>query len=195
MNFTDLYHTVEAAGVEPAAFECLRAQVLQGIGWLEDVKIWRLTHKPPTREARYSLFDDRTSAYNEEYLVADISYCASFEDDPPELRFALTKELMHVFDARETWIDTRDKFVKFLKDLQNTPLDIANGSVNSEHLARWMAILVLCPRPLRESMKAQLANKEKLLPELAENWALPEWLISVAIDDYYDDAFQVLIQT
>ena len=194
MNFTDLYNAVEDAGSEPADFEFLRERVMGGVSWLEEVKIWRLTHKPATGEARYTLFDDRTSAYNEEYLVADISYCASLENDPTELRFALTKELMHVFDERETWVDSKEKFIKFLKDLQNTPLDVANGWVHSEHMARWMAILVLCPKQLRDSMNQQLAKKEKLLSELAEAWALPEWMISIAIDDYYETAYELLIQ-
>lgn len=193
MEFADLYNTVEAAGAKPAAFEFLRERVIAELAWLEEVIVWRLVHNPATGEARYTLFDDRSSAYNGEYLVADISYCASLEDDLAELRFALTKELMHVFDKRETWIDTREKFVKFLKDLQNTPIDLQNGSVGSEHIARWMAILVLCPRPLREAMKTQLAEKAKILPELAEEWGLPEWLISVAVDDYYDTACQVLL--
>jgi hypothetical protein len=193
VNFADLYRAVEAAGARPAAFEFLRDSVIEGIGWLEEVVIWRLTHSPPTREARYTLFDDRTGAYNSEYLVADISYCAALEDDIPELRFALTKELMHVFDDRKTWIDSREKFIKFLKDLQNTPIDFENGSVSSEHMARWMAILVLCPRPLRDTIKAQLTDKSKILPELAEELGLSEWLISVAVDDYYETAYKVLI--
>ncbi len=193
MNFKELYQEVEAAGAKPAAFEFLRSKAIDGIDWLEGVNIWRLTHKPPTREARYTVFDDRSSPYNDEYLVADISYCSSFENDPPELRFALTKELMHVFDERATWVDTREKFIKFLKDLQNTPLDTANGSVHSEHMARWMAILVLCPRNMRETIKAQLSAKEKLLAEVAEAYGLPEWLISIAIDDYHETAYDLLV--
>lgn len=194
MIFKELYQEVEAAGSKPAAFEFLRAKVVAGVSWLEEVNIWRLTHKPPTGEARYTVFDDRSSAYNDEYLVADISYCSSFENDPPELWFALTKELMHVFDERDTWVDTREKFIKFLKDLQNTPFDTKNGSVHSEHMARWMAILVLCPRAMRETIKDQLAAKEKLLPEVAEAFGLPEWLISIAIDDYYETAFDLLVR-
>jgi hypothetical protein len=194
MKFADLYRAVEAAGAKPAAFEFLRATVIANLPWLEEVVVWRLTHKPPTNEARFTLFDDRSSAYNGEYLVADISYCSALEDDPPELLFALTKELMHVFDERSTWIDSKEKFVKFLKDLQNTPIDFGNGSVSSEHTARWMAILVLCPKPLRDQMVSQLEEKTKILPELAEQWALPEWLISVAVDDYYETAHAMLKQ-
>lgn len=194
MNFAELYGAVVTEGAKPASFDFLRGQVVTNINWLEEVKVWRLTHKPPTREARYTVFDDRSSAYNEEYLVADISYCASLEDDPPELWFALTKELMHVFDDRATWVDTREKFIKFLKDLQNTPFDTTNGSVNSEHMARWMAILVLCPEAMREQIKGQLDTKAKILPEVAEAWGLPEWLISVAMDEYYYTAKDLLTQ-
>jgi hypothetical protein len=193
MNFPDLYNLVLAQGAKPAEFEFLRVNVVDGISWLEKVNIWRLAHKPPTREARYTLFDDRTSPHNDEYLVADISYCSALEDDPTELRFALTKELMHVFDDRETWIDTREKFVKFLKDLQNTPLDVSNGAIHFEHIARWMAILVLCPKNMRDHMKGQIDGKSQIVPELAAKWGLPEWLILVAIDDYYDTALAFLI--
>jgi hypothetical protein len=187
-----VFVAVEAQGAQPAAFEFLRKSVIDGIPWLEEVNIWRLNHKPPTREARYTLYDDRSSAHNDEYLVADISYCSSLEDDPAELRFALTKELMHVFDPRNSWIDTREKFVKFLKDLQNTPLDTSNGPIHNEHMARWMAIFVLCPRNMRLNLKNQLENKEKLLSEIAEIWGLPEWLVSVAVDDYYETAYAYL---
>lgn len=185
---------VEAAGPAPAAFEFLRAKVIEGIDWLEDVVVWRLAHNPATHEARYTLFDDRSSAYNSEHLVADISYCSALEKDPAQLLFALTKELMHVFDERDTWIDTREKFVKFLRDLQNTPIDLENGGVRSEHFARWMAILVLCPRPLRQDIIQELQNQNKLKSEIAERWNLPEWLISVVCDDYYDTAYDILVK-
>jgi len=61
-------------------------------------------------------------------------------------------------------------------------------------MARWMAILVLCPRPLRDEIRQQLDTKSKLLAELAEGWSLPEWLISTAIDDYYDTASDMLLR-
>jgi hypothetical protein len=98
---------------------------------------------------------------------------------------------MHVFDPRDTWIDTREKFVSFLKDLQNTPLDVANGALNTEHRAKWMALLVLCPKPFREKILAEIAAGA-LRSEIAERFGLPDWFIETALDNYYDEALRIL---
>lgn len=65
MKFADLYRAVEAAGAKPAAFEFLRETVIENLSWLEEVVVWRLTHKPPTGEARFTLFDDLLAKVDE----------------------------------------------------------------------------------------------------------------------------------
>ena len=157
-------------------------------------KIWRHVYDPPKREAHFMLFDDRTSAYDGEFLVADISYCSALDADPAELLFALTKELMHVFDPPETRIDTREKFIQFLKDLQNAPFDRPNQAVEAENRARWMAILVLCPKPLRDAVAAEIKEGRALRVEVAQRLGLPEWVMEVALDDYYDEALRILTE-
>jgi hypothetical protein len=75
VHFRDLYRQAEESGLDkPVGFEFLKGAVVAGLAWLEDVHVWRLTHNPPTHQARYMLFDDRSSAYNEQYMVADISF-------------------------------------------------------------------------------------------------------------------------
>lgn len=193
MLFRELYNLVESQSLDkPVGFEFLRLAIVQGIPWLEEVRVWRLAYSPPRREAHFMLFDDRTSAYNEEHLVADISYCSALENDLSELLFALSKELMHVFDPKETWIDTREKFIQFLKDLQNTPLDNHNGALGSEHRAKWMALLVLCPKPLRDAIHAEISEGRGLRIEVAERLGLPDWFIEIALDDYYHVALNIL---
>lgn len=184
---------VAAQGLnEPVGFDFLRDSAVAGIGWLEEVKVYRLSHNPPNRQARYTLFDDRTSPYDGEYLVADISYCSDLEKQPAELLFALCKELMHVFDDRDTWIDSREKFIKFLKDLQNTPFDAANGALNSEHRAKWMALAVLIPKHLRDSVLNEINEGRALRAEVADRLGIPESILENALDDYYDVALTIL---
>lgn len=195
MHFKNFYKVVEAATKDrPVGFEFLRARHDGGLNDVQEVKIWRQVYNPPKNEALFMLFDDRTSAYNGEYLVADISYCAALERDPAELFFALTKELMHVFDPPNTHINTREKFIQFLKDLQNAPLSRPNWPIEMENRARWMAILVLCPKPLRDAIKAEIAEGRALRLEVAQRFGLPEWVIDNAIDDYYDEALRILTQ-
>jgi hypothetical protein len=198
VEFKDLYHRVEAEFADgerttPVGFEFLRKAIEQSENDVQEVKVWRLVYNPAKREAHFMLFDDRTSAYEGEYLVADISYCASLDTDPAELLFALCKELMHVFDPPESRINTREKFIKFLKDLQNTPLDQDNMPLGTEHRAKWMALLVLCPKPLRESIIGEISAGH-LRSEVAERLGLPDWLIEVATDEYYDTALAILTE-
>lgn len=193
MEFKDLYQLVVAEQRDvPVGFEFLRVAIDRGVADVEEIKVWRQVYNPAKREAHFMLFDDRTSAYNGEYLVADISYCAALENDPPELLFALTKELMHVFDPPETRIDTREKFIQFLKDLQNAPFDRPHAALDSENRARWMAILVLCPKPLRDNIAAEIAAGQALKSEVAQRLGLPEQIIEVLLDEYYVEAVNIL---
>ena len=193
MHFKDFYNLVEAhTSDKPVGFEFLRGAIDGGLNDVQEVKVWRQSYSPPRSEAHFMLFDDRTSPYEGEHLIADISYCAALEKEPAELLVALTKELMHVFDPPECRIDTREKFIQFLKDLQNAPLDRPNGAVDTENQARWMAILVLCPKPLRDSIAAEIAEGRALRLEVAQRLGLPEWMIEVALDEYYDEALTIL---
>jgi hypothetical protein len=195
VEFSELYKLVEAEQRSaPVGFEFLRKAIDDAPHDVEEVKVYRQAYNPAKREAHFMLFDDRTSAYNGEYLVADISYCAALEDDPPELLVALTKELMHVFDPPETRIDTREKFIQFLKDLQNAPLDRPNGALDSENRARWMGILVLCPKHLREAIAVEIRAGKALRSEVAQRIGLPEWVLEVALDEYYDEALRILTE-
>jgi hypothetical protein len=194
VQFKNLYEQVEAQPTLPVGFEFLRRAIVRELAEIQEVKVWRLTYNPPTGEAHFTLYDDRSSAYEGEYLVADISYCSSLEQDPAELLFALSKELMHVFDPAESRIDTKEKFIKFLKDLQNTPLDQTNGALHAEHRARWMTILVLCPKRLRDELCAEINEGQALRIEVAQRLGLPEWAIEVILDAYYDVAWETLTQ-
>lgn len=194
MNFKDLYDLVEAAPKKPVTFELLRAAIIEHHPDIEEVLVYRLPYQPAIGQAHYTLFDDRTSAYDGEHLVADISYCASLESEPAELFFALCKELMHVFDPRDTWVDSREKFVAFLRDLQNEPLGNHNGALESERRARWMALIALCPKSLRDSIAVEIAEKRVLRSEIAQRLGLPVWAIEVALDDYYDTAIAILLE-
>lgn len=63
-----------------------------------------------------------------------------------------------------------------------------------EHRAHWMAVLVVCPKSLRDGMCAEIAEGRALKSEVAERLGLPEWLIEVVIDDYYNEALAILTQ-
>jgi hypothetical protein len=99
---------------------------------------------------------------------------------------------MHVFDPMDTWINTRDKFITFLRDLQNRPLELQNGAIAVEHRARWMAIIALCPLTIRNYIRDSVA-KGSLKEELAQELGLPSAVIDIALDDYYEEALRIML--
>jgi hypothetical protein len=198
MRFSELYDAVKhevsakSGSPKPVTFEFLRKLVTSDKSLVESLNVLRVGYTPPIRDARFTLFDERESRHDDPVYLAEISFCAALDDNPYYLLYALTKELMHVFDPMETWINTREKFIQFLRDLQNSPLKLENGSINVEHKARWMAVLALCPEPLREYIKA--GRKEgKLVIELAQELGLPDFIIATALDDYYDQALAIIL--
>jgi hypothetical protein len=198
VNYRDLYNIVEAhvasqpGAPKPVTFEFLREQVTKDKSLVEQLDVFRVSYSPPVREARFTLFDERASQHDEPVYIAEINFCASLDDSPAILLYALTKELMHVFDPMDTWINTRDKFISFLRDLQNKPLAMENGAIAVEHRARWMALLCLCPRPIRDYIKDSIA-KGSLKEELAQELGFPSSFINIVLDDYYDEAYQTLL--
>ncbi|AQR74936.1 hypothetical protein [Sphingomonas sp. LM7] len=197
MNFKELYKIAEDAVAsksvpKPVTFEFLREHITQDKSLIEQLDVWRVVYQPPIEEARFTLFDERESLHDEPVYYAEVSFCASLESNPPHLLYALIKELMHVFDPMETWINTREKFIQFLKDLQNTPLEMANGSIEVEHKAKWMAILALCPQTLRTHIVTSVNKKGVLKEEIAQELGLPRLVIEIALDDYYEKALALL---
>jgi hypothetical protein len=198
MLFRELYDAVETkvagstGSPKPVTFEFLRELVTSDKSLVEQLDVLRVVYTPPIRDARFTLFDERDSKYDDRLYFAEISFCASLESDPYYLLYVLTKELMHVFDPMETWINTRELFIQFLRDLQNTPLELENGAIRVEHKARWMAVLALCPNSLRQYI-VQSHAQGKLKKELAQELGLPDAIIATALDEYYDRALAIML--
>lgn len=198
MNFRQFYEEIEAhiassGGLpKPVPFEFMRQLVTRDNDLVETLTVWRVTYTPPIREARFTLFDDRESRYDDPVYIAEISFCASLEDSPAFLYYALTKELMHVFDPMDTWINTRDKFISFLRDLQNRPLEMENGAISVEHKARWMALVAICPQSVRDYIRNSYATGS-MKEELAQELGLPSAVIDIALDEYYEKARALLL--
>ena len=193
MDYRALYRRVDEAGASLITFDYVGAEVV-ALTDVEEIHLWAIEETPLTGEAYYVLLDDRSSPYNGEFLIAEISYCSSLDGDLAEQRFMLTKELMHVFDAEEHRTDTREKFYQLLRDLQNLPMNTEIAAVGAEKNARWMALLVLFPKRLRDAAKLEVEAGTADITMIAERSVLPVWAISAALDKYYDEAWALLTQ-
>lgn len=195
MFFRDLYRLVEQQEQPPIRFETLRHLINTTHSGVGEINVWAIKYPQPNHQAHYIMLGtDRTSPYEEEFKIAEIRYCEELDKHPRTRRFALTKELMHVFDSESEMTNTREKFIQLTKEIQNQPLpQHASDMFKAELGTKWMALIVLCPRPLRNKYFDRYHAREIEGFEVAEKLALPEWIVPYIMDDYYDDAFDALM--
>lgn len=197
MHFRDLYDLVEKnVSDPPVRFETLRELVNAHHAGVGRIEVRAISYPEPNHQAHYILNGtDRTSPYEDEFDLAEIRYCDALDDNLLERRYALTKELMHVFDTSEEKTDSKEKFIRLLKEIQNQPLpQHASKMFSSELDTRWMAAIILCPNKFRKSVLDQYKNKDIEDFEIAELFQIPEWIISFIMDDYYEIAFSDLMK-
>lgn len=195
MQFKDFYQHVANLEAPYVRFEALRDIVNahhQGVGRVDVIFV---QHPEPNGQAFYRLTDsDRTSAYDEDFSVAEIVCCDGLRDHPRERRYACTKELMHVFDSPERSADNREKFIGLMREIQNKPMPQHESQMfRSELDTRWMAAIALCPRHMREPVVVPYKAKDLADFDIAEMFRIPEWVVPFVMDDYYDTAFADLI--
>lgn len=195
MIFADLYEYAAKLPVPPVGFDYLRGMVKAFHADIDRVDVFAVEYAVPNHEAYYRLGDrERTSPYDDEFDVAEIVYCHALEAHPKELRYALTKELMHIFDDADARVDTAEKFVRFLREIQNKPLPADSSKMLLSELdTRWMAALILCPKNFRDQYVDDYKNKRLQDFDISEIFDIPEWVVPFVMDDYYDNAFRKLL--
>lgn len=195
MNFVDLYRIAEALDQPPVGFDYLRRQVVAYHKEVGRVDVYATTYPVPNRQAHFRYGEsDRSSAYDEEFLVAEIRFCETLSDDEAEYRFALTKELMHVFDKPEEVVDTREKFIALLMEIQNEPLaKHASPMYRSEVNTRWMALLVLCPKRFRDQYVERYRAGDLANFDIAATFGIPEWTVPHVMSDYYQVVYETFV--
>lgn len=195
MLYHELYAKVEALGSAPVLFNFLRDEI-EAFGDIEEVVLYPVHYEEPTGEAYYRLSDERTSGYNEELLVASIIFCDTLPQEPREYRFALTKELMHVFDTEEEEVSTREQAIAFFKEIENKPLwQHATPAYKSEIDTQWKALLMLCPKMVRDQIVDDYRMNRITPADVAQRFEIPEQLVKALMDPYYEEVYETLVIT
>jgi hypothetical protein len=133
----------------------------------------------------------RSSAYGAAFTVANVRYDKN--QNRCWRRFICCKELMHVFDDANERVDSREKFLQLMKELESRPLkDDISAMFSSEMNAEWMALLVLCPKRLRDKWRPTWADKTLSDYDVALKLKVPEAYVFALMDDYYDAALKTL---
>lgn len=107
-------------------------------------------------------------------------------------RFVCCKEMMHVFDGPDEIVDTKEKFIKLLEEIEAKPLE-QSAIFGSEYRAEWMALLVLCPKTERDKFKERLNSEEISRYDVAWHFRIPEDFVAALMSEHYDRAYQRLV--
>ena len=195
MRFAELYTYAAGLPKPPVGFDFLRGQIAAHHHEIGRVDVYEVEYPTPTRQAYFRLgSQERTSPYSDAYRIAEIIHCRALKADVRELRYALTKEMMHIFDAPEAVVNTREKFEALLKEIQNRPLPAdASAMMTAELDTRWMAAIILCPKNFRDQYVADYKAQKIAAFDIAEIFDVPEWIAPFVMDDYYDVAFAELV--
>lgn len=195
MNFSDLYNIANSVDAPYIKFELLRDAVNAHHAGIGRVDVIYIQYPTPNQQAFYRLAEsDRTSPYDEEFTVAEIVCCEALKEHPRSRRYAVTKELMHVFDTPEQMANTKDRFISLLKEIQNKPMPQHESDMfRSELDTRWMAALVLCPKKFRDQYVEQFKAQKLATFDIAEIFHIPEWIVPFVMDDYYEVAYETLV--
>lgn len=193
MSFPRLYKFAAELGVYPI--------LLEGV---LDEQVKRLSAQDELWYVPVELDTDVSLGHIKQYRVPNCVY----DQDPtnvteirydrgldvPERRFVCCKELMHAFDSDAEKTNTPEKFEQLLDEIENPlPAGLASPMYLSEEKAKWMAILVLCPKPVRDKFKPQFEADELSAYDIALELQIPEVLIGWIMSDSYDTVYDVLV--
>lgn len=195
MLFKDLVAYVIKHDKPTVSFDFLRQKINLHHTGVGSIIVWAVQYPTPNKQAFYKLLGtDRTSAYDEEFVEAEIRYCQELDDHPRERRYALTKELTHVFDLPNERADTKDKFKTLLREIQNQPIPAdASKMYQADVNTRWKAAILLCPKKFRDEYKSKYDSGDMEAYEIAEIFMVPEWIIPFVMDDYYETIYQTFV--
>lgn len=163
--------------------------VAQSHDHIEQIRFWPVPMSENKLLGYMKQTRDQTSAYDDYFKIIDIRYSENLNFC--WRRFVCCKELMHVFDTSAEKTSTRDRFLQLLDQLESPPMvEDFSKMLSAEYTAEWMALMVLCPIPLREEIKQKIAAKEIDEMEAATRVRVPRLLIKSILSAYYDDAVE-----
>ena len=191
MKFVDLYEYANGMAGDVIPVRELRTHIIAhhpNVGGIEFYPV-DLDENVSLGHIKYER--DRTSAYDDEFTVANIRFSKTL--NRCMRRYVCCKEMMHVFDSPEERVDSADKFLRLMNELEAIPLkEDISPMFASELNAEWMAALVLCPQRLRDALRPAWVAGEKSDYDVALALKIPETIIKGIMGDYYDSARAIL---
>jgi hypothetical protein len=192
MIFIDLYRYAETLEYDYVPFDALSNEVVTKHERVGSLELYPCDLNENFSLGHTILIPGVLSQDGQMLAAVQIRYARGMQDYA-EKRFVWTKELMHVFDSQEAAVDTPEKLLTLLLELESRPMHVdASAMLVSEDDAEWMAVLVLCPLRLRNRYKRDMDEGRATLAQIAESLQIPEWVARDAMSPYYETAIRRL---
>lgn len=196
MDFIDLYEfaqglmTARIASGKPSTVPVadLKAELIAKVPWLDDINFHPIETKVGDPKGHYECFSDTDDRWEDpkSWVVLitydkNLSFCGQ--------RFVWCKELMHIFDTEGGSVKTDPEYRGLLQEIELKPIDPSEAYL-SENQAKWLALLILCPKIQRDEMKER-ARREGLTPyDVALHLRIPEVIVGSLFSEYYERYFE-----
>ena len=196
MDFIDLYRFAQQqltsriqAGKASTVVSVwdLKAELVRGVAWIDDINFHPVETKKGDPLGHYECHADTDSRWEEpnEWVVL-ITYGAHL--NMCKRRFVWCKELMHIFDTYDGCVKTADEYRGLLEEIELKPIEPSEAYL-SENQAKWLALLVLCPKTQRDEMKKRAVAEGLSDYDVALHFRIPEVIVPSLFSDYYDKYF------
>jgi hypothetical protein len=192
MRFVDLYNYANNGTSEPILLKDLVRRICMTDSCpVGEINFYAVNLDPAISYGHMIFERDRDSPYEGEFTVASIRLHRPL--NRCWRRFVGCKEMMHIFDSLDERVDSREKFLRLLKEFESLPLkEDLSPMFSSELEAGWRALAILCPERLRAKYLAQWRDKSMTDYEAALALRVPEAVIKSLMSDYYVTALNTL---
>ena len=193
MTFPRLYHYACGLARYPVLLEGLLDQKVKMLTSQDELWYIPVDLDPEISLGHVKQYRYPTAVYGADPVwVTEIRYHRDL--DMPWRRFVCCKELMHAFDSDAERTNSPDKFGQLLNEIESPlPTELQSAMYLTENRTKWMAILALCPKPVREHFRAGWETGEITEYEIALELQLPEELIPIIMSSSYDRVVDILI--
>jgi hypothetical protein len=203
MLFSDLYNFAETylserekAGKKSAIVSIydLKTHIVENVNWIEDINFWPVDCREGDPLGHYECHGNAESRWeDDDAWIVLISY----DEEPDRLndcyqRLVWCKEMMHIFDSEPAMVHSDQRYTDLVGEIELRPLDPSEMYI-SENRAKWMALIILCPKPFRDRVKVEKEEGALSDYDIALRFRIPEIAVPSLMSDYYDTAFEALV--
>jgi hypothetical protein len=199
MEFKDLYKFCDetiasrklAGGISVVLAAEVKQKLIESIDWLGGINFYPVECQDGDPHGHYECFDESETRWDDATTwVAVISYDKTLNDCG--CRFVWFKEMMHIFDTVDGLIGDEASYLGLIGEIELRPLE-PSVAYKSENFAKWMALLLLCPKSHRDQIIEDQASNTKTYYQIALDFRIPENVVPSLFSPYYDKAYSILI--